>query len=67
LAFSVETSITRLAWRVLVFLIVAMLPGVVALFAGAENLPNRIYEQPEGFRVPYSPTLFGVKAKFRVR
>ncbi len=38
-------------------------PGV-ELFARAENLLNRVYEQPEGFQAPYFQAFFGVKAKF---
>ena len=38
-------------------------PGV-ELFARAENLLNRVYEEPEGFQAPYFQAFFGVKAKF---
>ena len=36
----------------------------VELFARAENLLNRVYEEPEGFQAPYFQAFFGVKAKF---
>lgn len=36
----------------------------VQLFARAENMLNRIYEEPEGFQAPYFQAFFGVKAKF---
>jgi vitamin B12 transporter len=36
----------------------------VQLFARAENVLNRVYEQPEGFQAPYFQAFFGVKAKF---
>lgn len=36
----------------------------VELFARAENVLNRVYEEPEGFQAPYFQAFFGVKAKF---
>lgn len=36
----------------------------VQLFARAENILNRVYEEPEGFQAPYFQAFFGVKAKF---
>ena len=36
----------------------------VQLFARAENMLNRVYEEPEGFQAPYFQAFFGVKAKF---
>ena len=36
----------------------------VQLFARAENVLNRVYEQPEGFQAPYFQAFFGVKARF---
>jgi vitamin B12 transporter len=36
----------------------------VQLFARAENVLNRVYEEPEGFQAPYFQAFFGVKAKF---
>lgn len=36
----------------------------VQLFARAENMLNRVYEEPEGFQAPYFQTFFGVKARF---
>ena len=40
-----------------------VLPNV-ELFARAENLLNRVYEEPEGYQAPYFQAFFGVKAKF---
>lgn len=40
-----------------------VLPNV-ELFARAENVLNRVYEEPEGFQAPYFQAFFGVKAKF---
>ena len=36
----------------------------VQLFARAENVLNRVYEEPEGFQAPYFQAFFGVKARF---
>ena len=36
----------------------------VQLFARAESVLNRVYEEPEGFQAPYSQAFFGVKGKF---
>jgi vitamin B12 transporter len=36
----------------------------VQLFARAENVLNQVYEEPEGFQVPYFQAFFGVKARF---
>lgn len=36
----------------------------VQLFARAENVLNRVYEEPEGFQAPYFQAFFGIKAKF---
>ncbi len=36
----------------------------VQLFARAENMLNRVYEEPEGFQAPYFQAFFGVKARF---
>ena len=36
----------------------------IELFARAENVLNRVYEEPEGFQAPYFQAFFGVKAKF---
>jgi len=36
----------------------------VQLFARAENVPNQVYEEPEGFQAPYFQAFFGVKARF---
>ncbi len=36
----------------------------VQLFARAENVLNRVYEEPEGFQAPYFQAFFGVKGKF---
>ncbi len=36
----------------------------VQFFARAENVLNRVYEEPEGFQAPYFQAFFGVKAKF---
>lgn len=36
----------------------------VQLFARAENVLNRVYEEPEGFQTPYFQAFFGVKARF---
>jgi vitamin B12 transporter len=36
----------------------------VQLFTRAENVLNRVYEEPEGFQAPYFQAFFGVKAKF---
>jgi vitamin B12 transporter len=36
----------------------------VQLFARAENVLNRVYEETEGFQAPYFQAFFGVKARF---
>lgn len=36
----------------------------VQLFARAENVLDRVYEEPEGFQAPYFQAFFGVKARF---
>jgi len=36
----------------------------VQLFGRAENVLNRVYEEPEGFQAPYFQAFFGVKGKF---
>jgi vitamin B12 transporter len=36
----------------------------VQLFARAENVLNRVYEEPEGFQAPYFQAFFGMKARF---
>lgn len=36
----------------------------VELFARAENVLNRVYEEPEGFQAPYFQAFFGIKARF---
>jgi vitamin B12 transporter len=36
----------------------------VQLFARAENVLNRVYEEPEGLQAPYFQAFFGVKARF---